>query len=61
MDTQNTHRSAFANLEGFTQEQLDGLADILQGNTWNKVLFKFKERPEADDAAAQLQSGDTSS
>jgi hypothetical protein len=60
MDTQNTPRSAFANLEGFTQEQLDGLADIIQGNTWNKVLFKFKERPEADDAAAQ-QSGDTSS
>jgi hypothetical protein len=61
MNSQNTPRSAPANLEGLSQEQLDSLADIIQGNTWNKVLFKFKERPEADDAAAKLQSGDTAS
>jgi hypothetical protein len=61
MDSQNTARSAPANLEGLSPEQLDNLADILQGNTWNKVLFRFKERAEADETVAKLQSDNTAS
>jgi hypothetical protein len=53
MDITNTPRSAFANLEGLSQEAKDGLADVILNNTWNKVLFKIAERPQDVEAAPQ--------